>query len=420
MKAYQTKKRQVNDGIEISDAALLKMKAAAGLLNLSMELGLAVVAQLLEGDVVELAGVKGKHNPNRTAYRHGTEKTKVVMGGGKVSVDKPRVRSKEGVELPLPTLRLFQDEDPLNEAVLNQLLCGVSTRKYERAMGTQDEEKHCTSKSEVSRRFIAGLQTMMKEFFSRRIVHTYRVIMIDGIEVGKTLILVAMGIDEDGKKQILGIMQGGSENHTVVEGLLTDLITRGLATDVTRLFVLDGGKALHKGVQSVFGEQAVIQRCQVHKKRNVLSYLPESERANASMLLSKAYLEYEYEEAKRLLDLLANNLDLRYPMAAASLREGMEETLTMHRLGIPGLLRTTLSNTNPIESANSVCMGVVRRISNWQQTDMILRNMAAGFMEAERGFRRVRGYRQMPLLSAALDMACGMEHADPSLVTALA
>ena len=420
MKSYQKTEKSVKKSIEIIDVEALKAQAAAGLLNLSLELGLAVVAQILEQDVTELAGAKGKHNANRSAYRHGTDHSRVVMGGQKVGIDKPRVRSKEGEEIQLPSLRLFQNQDPLNEAILARLLSGVSTRKYERTLDARDLQGHCTSKSEVNRRFVAGLETMMKEFFSRRIDVEYHAIMIDGVAVGDTMVMVAIGIDDDGKKRVLGITQGGSENHTVVEGLLTDLMDRGLTSDTPRLFVLDGGKGLYKGVRAVFGKNAIIQRCQVHKKRNVLDHLPESEQANVNLLMNKAYLESEYEKAKHLLERLANQLENRYPKAAASLREGLEETLTVHRLHIPGLLRQTLSNTNPIESANSVCMSSVRRIRNWQKSGMILRNLAAGYLEAERGFRRVKGFRQIPLLISALQSACDSAGNIPDLAVASA
>ena len=415
MKSYQNGTNTVKGSIQVTDAEAIRAQAAAGLLRLSMELGLAVVAQLLEEDVEALAGPRGKHDANRTAYRHGTERTRVVMGGGKVSIEKPRVRGKDGAERVLPSLGLFQNQDPLNEAILNRLLCGVSTRKYERSEGEKGQERHCVSKSEVNRRFIAGMKAQMEEFFARRIEQPIAAVMIDGIEVGGTSILAALGIDEDGKKHMLGITQGGSENSTVAVRLLCDLIDRGLDARTPRLFVLDGGKGIHKAVREVFGDRAVIQRCQVHKKRNVLSHLPKSEQANVSHLMSKAYLEHEYEKAKRLLDSIAGHLDTRYPKAAASLREGLDETLSVHRMGVPGLLRQTLSNTNPIESANSVCMAVLRRIRNWQKSDMILRNMAAGFMEAERGFRRVKGYRQIPLLLLALRNECESALSPPPL-----
>jgi transposase-like protein len=226
--------------------------------------------------------------------------------------------------------------------------------------------------------------------------------MVDGMVKGDMTIIVALGITNSGKKEVLGLIEGGTENSETAKNLFRDLIGRGLRTDTPRLFVLDGSKALAKAVRDTFGNNALIQRCQVHKKRNVLSHLPQSEQANVGMAISRAYLEHEYGKALGQLNRIADNYEHRYPAAAASLRKGLEETLTVHRLKVPGLLRSTLSNTNAIESANSVAAGIVRRISKWRDGEMVLRHMAAGFLEAERGFRRIRGYRELPFLEAAL------------------
>jgi transposase-like protein len=405
---YQEKAARVNTNCETTlkgavkllDAEALTTKASEGLLALSLELGLEVLRQMMEEDVTALAGEKGKHQKDRRAYRHGHEDTKVVCGGGKVRVSKPRVRSKEGVELGIPSLALFQGQDPLNKAILSHVLAGVSTRKYARLYN--DADGACTSKSEASRRFIKGMKEAMSEFFMRGLDEEYAVIMLDGMGFGDTTVIAAMGITTDGHKRMLSIAEGGSENSSVVNGLLADIIERGVDPDKPRLCVLDGSKALSKAVRDTFGKRALIQRCQVHKKRNVLEHLPESEKANVSLSMANAYREYEYEKAKTALDRLADNLENRYPKAAASIREGLEETLAVHRLGVPGLLRQTLCSTNPMESANSVCAGIVRRVSRFKDGEDALRHAAAGFMEAEKGFHRVRGYRQMPILISAL------------------
>lgn len=402
MKLYQQAGKSVKGSIEVIDAEALATRAGEGLLALSMELGLEVLRQMLDADVTVLAGPKGKHQTERSAYRHGTEKSRVVMGGEKVSVERPRIRSVEGVELPIPTLNMFQQEDPLNRAILERLLCGISTRKYARTLDNAPDDASCVSKSEVSRRFAAGLEAQMEAFFNRPIEGSYPAMMLDGLELGKLTVVAAMGIDSEGKKRILGLVEGGSENSEMVKALLSDLISRGLDAAEPRLFVLDGSKALAKAVKDTFGKRAVIQRCQVHKKRNVLAHLPESEKENVSMALSLAYREFEYEKAKSALELLADSLDHRYPSAAASLREGLEDTLTVHRLGLPGLIRQTLASTNPMESANSVCAGVLRRVSNFSDGKVTLRHAAAGFLEAERSFRRIRGYKQIPLLANRL------------------
>ncbi len=415
MKSYQKKESKVKGSIAILDQEKLLETAAAGLLNLSIELGFETLYQLFEQDAEALAGKKGKHNPDRKAYRHGYEQTKVVLGGEKRGVMKPRVRSADGKEeLPLPSLPLFQNEDPLKEAVLAKVMRGVSTRKYAGTSAHPDQDSACTSKSEVNRRFIAALGPKVAEFLGQRLEPDYPAIMIDGMCIGDMTVLVAMGIRKDGTKQVLGVMEGSSENHLVVSALLSDLIDRGLAVDIPHLFVLDGGKALHKAVTQIFGKYALIQRCQVHKKRNVLTHLPKSEQSNVGLALSRAYLEFEYEKAKQELMLVYYNLEYRYPKAAASLLEGLEETLTVHRLKVPGLLRQSLCSTNPIESANSVCKGFVRRIRNWKGGEMILRNITAGFMEAEKSFHRVKGYRQIPLLQSALYDLC-LPHSSNSL-----
>ena len=403
MKSYQKAQKPVKKSVEIVDTQALLETAADGLLSLSVELGMQVVRQLLEADATALAGEKGRHDSGRTAYRHGSEQTKVVMGGEKRDIRRPRVRSKDGVEMSLPTLAAFQDEEPLNQAVLARLLAGVSTRKYAGSRELKEPDAACVSKSEVNRRFVKELSSLMEEFFNRQIDGDYPIMMLDGMSVGKMTVIAAMGIGCDGRKRMLGLSAGGTENQTAVKELLTDLLDRGLAPGRPRLFVLDGGKALHKAVTDTFGKYAIIQRCQVHKKRNVKEQLPESEQTNVGLALSRAYLEHDYDKAHRALEHIADGLENRYPKAAASLREGLEETLTVHRLKVPGLLRQTLSNTNAMESANSVAASVLKRVKHWKDGEQILRYAAAGFIEAEKSFRRVKGYRQIPLLLEALD-----------------
>jgi len=391
--------------IKVIDSDKLLEIAEAGLEQMAYQIGIEAMLQIFEQDVDELAGPKYKRNAQRKATRHGTEPTKVVFGDKKISVRKPRVRTpgKEGHDIPLPSLAYFQNEDPLDRAVLTRLLCGISTRKYERTAALV-EEASSVSKSEVSRRFNVELGRLMEEFFDRGLSDDmYPTIMIDGMERGGMTIIAALGVRTDGRKVVLGLVEGATENSQAAKKLLEDLIDRGLRVDARRLFVLDGAKALAKAVRDIFGDMAVIQRCQVHKKRNVLSYLPESEKGNIGLAISKAYLEYDYDKAKRQLELIADNLERRYPSAAASMREGLEETLTVNRLGVHGLLRSSLTSTNMMESANSVASGIVRKITKWRDGEMLLKHMAAAFLEAERGFRRVKGYKHMPELIAALN-----------------
>ena len=252
---------------------------------------------------------------------------------------RPRVRSREGAELRLPTLSVFQNEDLLNRTLLQRLLCGVSTRKYSRTLDGPLEDASCVSKSEASRRFQAAMEARMDEFFKRRIEGNYPAMMLDGLELGQMTIIAAMGIDAEGKKRILGLAEGGSENSEVVKALLADLIERGLDATEPRLYILDGGKALHKAVKDVSGKKAIIQRCQGPQKAECAFATARIEQANISIAITNAYREFEDAKAKTSLALLADNLAYRYPKAADSLREGLEETLTAHRLKLPGLLR---------------------------------------------------------------------------------
>lgn len=421
MQSYQNKEQNVKKNtiplanriegtettINVVDGAKLIEIAEEGLSAMFMAVGLEAIQQIFAQDVEAIVGPKGKHNKDRAANRHGTEKTKVTLRDGKISVNKPRVRSN-GHDIPLPSLPFFQSDDVMNKTMLTSLLCGVSTRKYERTAVTEGAEISGVSKSEVSRRFNTELKRLMDKFFDRRLDKCYPVIMVDGMEKGGMTIIVALGITSDGKKEILGLIEGGTENSDVVKRLFTDIIDRGIRTDEARLLVLDGSKALAKAVRDTFGNMALIQRCQVHKKRNVLSYLPESEKANTSHAISQAYLEHDYIQALSKLNKIADNLEHRYPNAAASIREGLDETLTVHRLKIPGLLRSSLASTNVIESANSTAASIVRRISKWRDGAMVLRHMAVGFLEAERGFRRVPGYRQIPFLQNSLNNIVGI------------
>jgi len=401
MRVYQTGQGTVKDlAMELLEAGPLWHILQGGLDELLRVLGLEAAMQLLEREAEQLAGKKGKHHKDRTAYRHGSEQTKIVMGGAKVPLERPRIRTKSGQEVNLETLRLLQHEDPLNQRILTQLLMGVSCRKYGRTVDVKPGK--AVSKSSVSRRFMAAMKQEIERFFDRRLDESYPAIMVDGLAMGKLTTVVAMGIRADGTKQILGLTEGATENSTVVKSLLENLLERGLNADEPRLFVTDGAKALRKAIKDTFGDKALSQRCQVHKKRNVLDHLPDSEKSGTALELSLAYREHEYEKAKAKLEFLAKRLEYRYPSAAASLREGMDETLTVHRLGIGGLLRETLSSTNALESANSLCRQTIRRATNIQDGAMAIRHAVAGFVEAERHFHRVRGYRDIPNLIAAI------------------
>jgi len=403
MKSNQTKAMNESVSVNILDAESLEHHACQGLLNLSVDLGLMVFRQMMEDEAAKMVGPRGKHNSGRTAYRHGKEKTQIVLGGAKIKTDRIRVRGLDASEMQFDTLALFQNEDPLNEALLAKLLSGVSTRKYKHSLDYgRDDDLTCTSKSEASRRFTNGMKALMDEFFTRPLNEDYPIMIIDGMRIGDLIVVVAMGINSSGHKQILGMREGGTENNDVVKALFADLIGRGLDTDTPRLFVLDGAKALDKAVRDTFGARVLIQRCQVHKKRNVLSHLPKSEQTNVSIAIVNAYREFDYEKAKTALMKIHSALEYKYPNAAESLKEGLEDTLTVHRLEAPGLLRQTLSSTNALESANSACKSVIKKVSRYRNGADVIRHAAAGFIEAEKGFQRVKGYRQITLLKTAL------------------
>jgi putative transposase len=329
--------------------------AKEGLLALSVGVGLGVLSELMEEEVDEVVGPKGKHNRGRTAVRHGHESGEVTLGGRRVGVGRPRARTAEGSEeVALQTYSHFADRDPLARVVLERMLAGVSTRRYRRThepVGTEVElEERSTSKSSVSRTFTECTRAALGELMSRPLDDVrLAVMMIDGLELKGRTNIVALGITTEGVKIPLGLWEGSTENATVATALLSDLVERGLDPEQGILFVLDGAKALRRAVGSVFGEVPV-HRCIRHKERNVLDHLAERDRPAAKARLRRAWAETDHSRALEQLRALAGELDRTHPGVAGSLREGMEETLTLTRLGIRGNLKRTLESTNPCES----------------------------------------------------------------------
>ena len=383
--------------------------AREGLLALSVGIGLGVLAELMEEEVVEVVGAKGRHNPDRVAVRHGHEVGEVTLGGRRVGVERPRVRSADGqAELPLATYRHFADRDPLCRAVLERMLAGVSTRRYRRAqepVGEQVEQRaRSTSKSSVSRAFVERTRKALTELMSRRLDDVrLAVLMVDGIELKARTNIVALGVTTEGVKIPLGLWEGSTENATVATALLSDLVERGLDPEQGILFVIDGSKALRKAIRVVFGEQAPVQRCVRHKERNVLEHLPERDRPAVKRRLRQAWALDGHEQALDQLQALGADLEHSHPGAAASLREGIAETLTLTRLGISGSLKRTLASTNPCESMIECVRRTSRNVKRWQSGEMALRWTAAGMLEAERQFRRVIGYRDLAKLCIAIE-----------------
>ncbi len=378
-----------------------------GLLALAVGAGLQVMQTLMEADVAALAGPKGRHDAARTAVRHGCERGSVTLGGRRVSVTRPRVRTADGSgELAIASYELFTSTEILGRMAMEQMLAGLSTRRY--PVGLEPVGQHvtetssATSKSAVSRRFVAMTETALAELLSRELSGLDLVaLMIDGVHFAESCCIVAMGIDIDGNKHPLALVEGSTENATLVTGLLVDLRERGL--DVTRpmLVGLDGSKALRRAVLDVL-DHPVIQRCQLHKIRNVKDHLPQRLRANVGRKMTDAYHASSALEAEAALLALANELDRTHPGAAASLREGLQETLTVLRLGVPPTLARTLRSTNAIESMISISRDHAHNVKRWRDGQMALRWCAAGMVEAGKQFRRVNGHLDLPTLRAAL------------------
>src|SRR5579859_2066031 len=320
-----------------------------GLLALSVGVGLAVVDEIFDAELTELVGPRGRHDPMRQAYRHGEEPRQLTLGGRRVQVMKPRARTKRGEEVELESYRLFASRDLLTNAALDRVLNGLSTRRYRRGLEpVGDLPALATGKSAISRRFVAGTQRKLKELLSRDLSQLdLLVLFVDGIETDEHTIVVALGIDGKGYKHPLGLVEGSTENRAVCQRLLNHLIRRGLDPERPRLVVIDGGKGIRAAVRASFGKQALIHRCRSHKRRNVLDHLPQDQRTFIGRKLDRAWREADPERALADLRALATQLQSDHPGAAASLREGLEETLTVSRLNLsPSLLRS-LKSTNP-------------------------------------------------------------------------
>jgi len=368
--------------------------------------GKQVLAAMMEADRVALCGAKNVPDSSRSAVRGGTTRSSVVLGGQRIAVTKPRARSLTRGELELPTFAWAAHTDPLDMATMASIAAGVSTRRY---AGTLDplpepDEPISVSKSAVSRRWVALSQEKLQEWLSCSLAEMdLPVVMIDGIHFRERVILVALGIDTKGNKHVLGLREGSTESTRVVRSLLSDLVERGLDADRVRLWVIDGGKALRRAIVDCFGQLALIQRCQEHKRRNVIDHLPEALHASVGRAMRDAWDSANAELAKKQLTRLANSLHAQHPGAAASLREGLDETLTVQALGIGGALYRTLRTTNPIENLNGSIERFTRNVKRWKDGQMTLRWVAGALSDAKGRFRKLRGHREMKLLLAALN-----------------
>jgi putative transposase len=390
-----------------------------GLLAASVAIGLEVMGELVEAEVSELAGPKGRHDPGRAVYRHGSEDGKVTLGGRRVPVRRPRLRTvtdaegREG-EVRLESYDTFASVDLLADHMVASMLAGLSGRRYRQALEPVGEQVEAsssgTSQSSVSRRFISATAERLAEFRARPLDdQRWLIVFVDGFDFADHTMIGALGVTADGTKVPLGVVEGSTENATVARGLISGLRDRGLDASEGILFVLDGGKALAKAVVDVFGDNAVIARCRVHKEKNVLDHLPDAERLWVRRKLHAAWANPNADEAEASLNALAGQLEKVNPDAAGSLREGLAETLTVTRLGITGSLLKTVMSTNPMESMIEIVRDHARNVKRWRDGDMRLRWAAAGMLTASTQFRRVKGYRQLPLLAAALRTTTGTE-----------
>jgi putative transposase len=373
--------------------------------GLCVNAGKQVLAAMMEADRVALCGAKNVPDAGRKAVRGGTTPSSVVLGGQRIAITKPRARSLERGELELPTFAWAADTDPLNMATMASIAAGVSTRRY---AGTLDElsepdEPLSVSKSSVSRRWVALSEKQLHEWLSCSLAELeLPVVMIDGIHFRDRVILVALGIDAKGDKHVLGLREGSTESTRVVRSLLSELVERGLDADRARLWVIDGGKALRRAIVDCFGALALIQRCQEHKRRNVIEHLPQELHASVGRAMRDAWDGAKAELPKKQLLRLASSLQAKHPGAAGSLREGLEETLTVQALGIGGALYRTLRTTNPIENLNGSIAHFTRNVKRWKDGQMTLRWVAGALSDAKGRFRKLRGHREMKLLLAAL------------------
>ena len=365
--------------------------------------GLKIIRAVIEDEVTRRVGPRHHPGAERGCLRWGQQPGYVVFGGQKVAVERPRVRTREGEEVQLDSYARLQHDGRRQRAVQEGIVAGLSTRNYRRAVQSV-LDGYGIEKSSVSRQFVQASAAQLKKLYERRLEKLDLVaILIDGIHLGKQVLVVALGIETSGKKQVLGVWQGATENTTVVKELLEDLVARGLHPERRYVFVIDGAKALRAGIERVFGGRAEVQRCQIHKRRNVKEHLPKSAQGDTDRRIRNAYAMTGYAEAKAELGKIFRQLERINPSAAHSLEEGLEETLTVHRLGVAGLLRQSLASSNPIESCLSTVERVARNVKRWRAGNHALRWTATGLLEAEKKFRKVKGFRELENLQRKLN-----------------
>jgi putative transposase len=410
---YQEKTSEATHAPSVPAEVLVSLgeiaeSATEGLLALAVGAGLQVMYAMMDADVTAVAGPKGRHNPDRAAVRHGHEDGSVTLGGRRIAVRRPRVRTADdAAEVAVPSYELFSSTEVLGRMALERMLAGLSTRRYGHGLEPVGEQVSATaastSRSAVSRRFVAATERALTELMAADLSGLDLVaLMVDGVGFAEHLCVVALGIGSDGTKHPLALVEGSTENATLVKDLLVGLRERGLDTSRPILAVLDGAKALSRAVREVF-DKPIIQRCQEHKIRNVRDRLPEKLRSLVQARMRQAYHADSALAAEAKLNALVKELDKTHPGAAASLREGLQETLAVLRLGVPPALARTLRSTNPIESMISICRTHATNVKRWRDGQMALRWCAAGMVEAAGQFRRVNGHLHLPKLRDALE-----------------
>lgn len=371
--------------------------------QLLREAGLRLMELVMEEEAERLVGPRHQQDEQRRGYRWGNEAGYCVVDGQKVPIERIRLRSKEGHELPLGSYQLFQRSAPLEDGVWWKMMRGLTTRNYG-AVTKTFRQAYGVEKSAVSERFVQASKEKLRELLERSLADLdLCAMLIDGTPVKGRQMIAVIGIDREGMKHVLGLREGATENATVVRELLEDLARRGVDFTRTRLYVLDGAKALHTAVKKVAGASALIQRCQLHKKRNVRDHLPKQHQASVWRQMCAAYAMHNYEDARQALERLLRELMQLNPSAARSLEEGLEETLTIHRLKLPELLRRSLATTNIIESVFSGVEDHCRRVKHWRAGDHLQRWVASALLKVESRFRRLKGHKEMPALLSALD-----------------
>jgi putative transposase len=349
--------------------------------------GLKIIRAVIEDEVMRRVGPRHQPDPASSCLRWGQQSGYVVFAGQKVAVERPRVRTRQGEEVQLDSYARLQHDGRRQRAVREGIVAGLTSRNYRRAVQSV-LDGYGIEKSSVSREFVQASAAQLKTLCEKKLNELELVaVLIDGIHLGQQVQVVALGIESSGKKHVLGLWQGATENTTVVQALLEDLEGRGLNPKRRYLFVIDGAKALRAGIERVFGERAEVQRCQIHKRRNVKEHLPKSAPGDTDRRIRNAYAMTSYADAKAELGKIFRQLERINPSAAHSLEEGLEETLTVHRLGVGTLLRQTLASSNPIESCFSIVEKVARNVKRWRAGNYALRWTATGLLEAEKKFR---------------------------------